>query len=123
MMTTPNILQYAPGQQVFLALEITRTDGYRVDGYTFLPNGYDGYAVINRIFFPNLTTSSLYPLRMNKIDVGLYYHSFVLPTGASAVGSYLVDGYYYDATTLTKVSVLWQVLCSAPFGNFTARPI
>ena len=125
-MTT--VLQYAPGQTVSLVLEILNTDGYRIDGYE------DGYAfpTISRVFFPNLTTSSLYPLPMTRIGTGLYIHNFTLPQGSGAVGTYIADGYYYlnepDTTadvlyTLTLQNVLWQIIVSAPTGNYSASPL
>lgn len=103
-------LSYFPGQQVTLFL--TTTDGY--GGFT------DGYFIpqINRVVPPNFIAFSGYPQTMTKYDVGIYYFHFTLPTGAVSIGSYLVDAVYDDpATGLIKHKV-YQILVSAPFGNF-----
>lgn len=112
-MTT--ILQSSPGQQVLITLEILNSSGTRTDGYIS--------PVIERVFFPNLSTSSIFPLPMSKLDVGLYYLAFQLPTGAAAVGSYLVDGYWVDQDRTTVKNFLYQILVSAPSGNFSASPL
>lgn len=105
------ILYHSPGQTVTILFETFNTDGYRADGYA-LPQ-------ISRIVFPSLATASSYPANMTKLSDGLYYHKFTLPTGASAIGSYIVDISYTDPASPTVKNALVQVVVTAPFGNYS----
>ena len=109
-------------------------DGYLVDTVvnTFISQNIDGYVnanidgyitsshypTVTRLVFPDLDLATGYPVRMVKLDVGLYYYQFVLPTGAAAVGSYLVDISYTDPSTLYTKTSLYQIAVNAPYGNF-----
>jgi len=104
-------LYYSPGQQATIILEII-SDGYRVDPIA-LP-------LINRIIYPGLTLAAGFPQNMTKIDTGIYRFIFTLPTGASSVGTYLVDGYYVDPNAFNMVFALYQVIVTAPFGIYSA---
>ena len=105
-----NILHYMPGMEVTIFLETKVVDGYRTNSPT-LP-------VVNRIIFPALTLASGYPSPMTKLDTGLYYAQFTLPTGAVSIGSYLVDIAYTNPTTNVINNQIYQVVVTAPFGNF-----
>lgn len=107
-------LYYFPGQKATVFLETLDGYGIRADGYT----NPDGYPVITRVIFPDLSLAANFPKNMVKLDVGLYFFQFTLPTGATSVGSYLVDGYYNRPGTSTYSTALWQILVTAPFGNF-----
>jgi hypothetical protein len=107
----------------------TIIDGYitqNIDGY--VNASIDGYVTsshfptITRIIFPDLTATSGYPVRMVKLDTGLYYYQFTLPTGATAVGSYLVDISYTDPSTLYTKTALYQIAVNAPYGQFSIAP-
>jgi hypothetical protein len=109
-------LNYFPGQVATIFLEIL--DGYgRVDSDT-LP-------VVNRIILPNFTLAAGYPTTMFKVDVGLYYYQFTLPTGGAAVGSYLVDVSFDNLTAdgYADNTALYQILVQAPFGNFSTTVV
>ena len=111
-------LSYFPGQEVTIFLESFDSDGYRADGYQ-LPDGYI-LPSIDRIILPSLALNSGYPVKMIRLDTGLFYYKFILPKTASAVGSYLVDVSYYDpANTFTKQQI-YQIIVTAPYGNFSA---
>jgi len=103
-------LSYFPGQTATIFLETLDGYGRRADGYTV--------PVITRLIFPDLTLAAGYPKNMTKLDVGLYYYQFVLPIGAIAVGSYLVDIAYINPTTLYANTALYQIAVNAPFGNY-----
>jgi hypothetical protein len=105
-----NILSYFPGQQATVFQEMKDINGVRTDGY--------GAPVVNRIIFPGFTLASGFPQIMNRFDVGLYYLQFVLPTGAASIGSYLVDVSFVNPTTGFTNTNIYQILVSAPFGNF-----
>lgn len=105
-----DILNYSPGQTVTFYQEVK--DGYnqRTD---------DGYVpVVVRVIVPGFTLASGYPLAMTRIDVGLYYFQFVLPTGGTAVGTYFVDIVYIDPVTSLLVSDSRQILVTAPYGVY-----
>lgn len=105
-----NILQHFPGQRVTLFLEVV--DGYgRVDSLT-TPK-------IDGILMPDFAAMIGYPQDMVRIGVGLYYHQFVLPTGAAALGSYLAEASYTYQDGYVN-SQLYQVIVTAPFGRFSA---
>jgi len=88
------------------------------DGYNQRTD--DGYVpVVTRIIVPpSFTLASGYPQTMTRLDVGLYYFQFTLPTGAVGVGTYFVDIAYMDPDTGLIVSDSRQVIVTAPFGNF-----
>lgn len=105
-------LFFSPGQQVTIFLEIKDGYGSRVDSPT-LP-------FVSKVIFPALTLAADYPQDMIPVETGLYYYQLVLPTGASSVGSYLVDVSYVNPETGGINTQLYQILVSAPFGNFSA---
>jgi len=109
-------LYYFPGQKATVFLETLDGYGMRADGYT-VP---DGYPFITRVIFPDLSLASGFPQNMIKLDVGLYFFQFTLPATASAVGSYAVDGYYRipGSNPASYLNKLWQIIVTAPFGNF-----
>lgn len=109
----PTILQYTPGSQVTIFLQILNDNGIREDGYST--------PVVEKIILPSLAESSLYPLDMVHLDTGLYYHRFTLPTGSSAVGSYLVDLSYTDASNNSKQDFV-QIICASQGGSFSVSP-
>ncbi len=110
-MTT--VLSYSPGQTATILLQILGSDGYRADGYST--------PVITGVLLPDLTSSPAYPLPMNRISTGLYYHRFTIPTGSAAVGTYIVDLTYTDHLDNGFQDIV-QVLVNAPQGQFSITP-
>jgi len=101
-------LQYFPGQQVTLFLEVV--DGYgRVNSFS-TPQ-------IDGILMPNFTPLIGYPQPMNQLGKGLYVFQFTLPTGAAAVGSWLAEASYTYQDGYVN-SQLYQIVVQAAFGNF-----
>ncbi len=106
----PTVLNYTPGQQVTIFEEVKDGYGQRTD---------DGYVpVVTRIFPPSFNPLTGYPQLMTRLDTGLYYFQFTLPTGAVAVGSYLVDITYLNPVTQLLNTNTYQIVVTAPFGNF-----
>jgi hypothetical protein len=103
-------LSYFPGQLVTVFQEMKDINGVRTDGY--------GAPVVSRIVLPTMTLASGYPQTMTRLDIGLYYFQFTLPTGAASVGSYLVDISFLNPTTGLPNNSTYQVVVTAPFGNF-----
>ncbi len=113
-------LHYFPGQKATIFLEtLNPTTFARQDGYDLL-DGYDGYPVIDRVIFPDLSLAVGFPTHLAKLDNGLYFYQFTLPLGAASVGSYLVDGYYNEPVSGIRFSFLYQIIVNAPFGNYNA---
>jgi len=110
-------LYYFPGQKATVFLETLDGYSHRADGYT----PPDGYAFISRVIFPDLSLAAGFPKNMIKLDTGFYFFQFTLPTGAASVGSYAVDGYYIvpGSSPITYRNKLWQIIVTAPFGNFS----
>lgn len=104
-------LSYFPGQEVSIFLEIK--DGYntRVDPTTA--------PIVTKVIFPGLTLGSAYPQLMTKIETGLYYHKFTLPVGAISIGNYLVDVSYTNPFTNLISNQAYQIIVTAPYGNFS----
>lgn len=70
---------------------------------------------------PNVTVAAGFPKVMTKISTGLYQSKFQLPTGGSAVGSYVVQVDYTDPVGNSKNEIV-EVVCTAPFANFSVSP-
>lgn len=104
------VLSYFPGQIATIFLEVT-------DGYNNVREDSSTTPVVVRIFKPDLTYMDGYIQPMDRLDTGLYRFQFTIPTGASAVGSYLVDVAYTDPDGFNS-SATFQVVVTAPFGNF-----
>ena len=113
-------LAYSPGQTATIFLETLDSNGERADGYV---DGYLSLPVITRLIFPDLTLAEGYPTNMTRLDLGLYYYQFVLPTGATSVGSYLVDISYVNPSTSYKNTALYQIAVNAPYGNYGATSV
>jgi len=110
-------LSYFPGQIATIFLEVT--DGYsnvRIDS-TVIPS-------VAQIIFPDLSIAPSYPQNMTRLGVGLYTFHFTLPSGAAAVGSYLIDVKYRNPQNAGGnsgddiASAAYQIIVTAPFGNF-----
>ena len=113
-------LHYFPGQKATIFLEtLNPTTFARQDGYDLM-DGYDGYPVIERVIFPDLSLSVGFPTHIAQLDTGLYFFQFTLPVNGASVGSYLVDGYYNQPVTGIRFSFLYQIIVNAPFGNYGA---
>lgn len=106
----PTVLNYTPGQQVTVFQEVKDGYGTRTD---------DGYIpVVSRVILPGFTLAVGYPQAMTRLDTGLYYFQFTLPTGAVSVGSWLVDIVYLNPINGALNTNTYQVVVTAPFGNF-----
>lgn len=110
-----DILSYQPGQTVTFYKEVKNANGQRTD---------DGYVpVVTRVVYPGFVTATGYPQSMSRLDVGLYFFQLVIPQGASAVGTYLVDIVYLDPNSLLLVNDSRQIIVTAPYGNYSASTI
>jgi hypothetical protein len=116
-----NVLNYSPGQQATIIYQVLNAAGERTDAF----DGYGGNPgtppTITRIIFPNLSLAGGYPQAMTRLDVGLFTFQFTLPILATSVGSYIVDILYYNPDSPNQYkNDLVQVICTAPFGQYSA---
>jgi len=105
------VLNYTPGQQATIYFQLVDANGVRTD---------DGYVpVVVQILMPTLypCSSLTFPINMTNIDTGLYYFQYAIPSGAAAVGSYLIDVAYLAADGYVN-NEIYQLIVTAPFGNF-----
>lgn len=107
-------LNFYPGQKATVYLETVHADGYRADSAT--------QPIVARIIFPDLSLASGFPQNMTKLDTGLYYYQFVLPAGASSVGSYLVDTQFTNPTTNAINNQAYQILVAVNLGFASISP-
>ena len=120
-----------PGQLVTIFLETLNSSGQRADGYYdgyfsgYYNGGYnnfdDGYIIlpyITRIIFPDLSLANGFPQDMVKLDIGLYYYQFTLPSGATSTGSYFIDVSYLDPASNLIKQQGYQLLCIPIFGQY-----
>lgn len=112
---TTTVLYHSPGQKASIFLETLNSSGIRADGYT----PPDGYPVITRVIFPDLSLAEGFPQNMVKLDIGLYFFQFTLPISGGSIGSYLVDGYYNQPSTSNFLNTLFQLVVNAPFGFYS----
>lgn len=104
------VFYHSPGQSVTVVLETLSVTGSREDSPS-LPT-------VDRIILPSLTLAANYPQSMIRIDTGLYYYKFILPSGSSAIGTYIIDVSYVDPAISVLKSVAYQVVVTAAAGNF-----
>ena len=103
-------LSYFPGQQASIFLETTDGYGSRINIISI--------PTVDRIISPALVATSGYPQNMTQFDVGLYYYTFTLPTGAVSVGNYLVDVSFINPINGYTNNQTYQIIVTAPYGNF-----
>lgn len=108
-------LNYFPGQQAVVWLETLDGYGTRADPPS-LPT-------VTRIIFPSFTLAAGYPQNMTRLDTGLYYALFTLPTGGASVGNYLVDTAYIGPDDGYTHNQFFQLIVQAPFGNFSTTVV
>jgi hypothetical protein len=102
-----------PGQTVRLAVQTVDGYGTRVDGY--VPR-------IESVYFPSLDKAAGYPQLMSNLETGLYIHGLELPTGETALGTFVVSVFYQRPGTNAPVWELFTIQVARPFGNTTVAP-
>ena len=103
------------GQTVRLVSQVL--DGYsgaRVDGYT---------PIVTSVFFPDLTAAAGYPMAMTRVDTGLFVHGLVIPTGATALGTFVASVFYIQPNTGQEVWDTFLIQVGRPFGNASITPL
>lgn len=105
-MTMESIIYAAPKQILTLFFEVLDSNQERTDS----PSD----PLILSIYNPNFDLLDGYPAAMTNIDVGLYSFTITLPTGPTAVGTYIVNIIWEDPDTLNQKQTHYQIICKSP---------
>ena len=101
-----------PGQTVLLVVETKNSDGERVDGYTPTLNFLRNPSGVN--ILTNTT--------MTNISTGLYQVSVTIPSGITAIGSYVGSAsWIHPTTTLTQYEA-YVINVQLAFGIASVTP-
>lgn len=103
-----------PNQTITLVVQTLDSYGTRADGYA--------EPTVDSLYSPAGTESELYPQTMTKISTGLYKHSFTLPSGASALGTYIVSISWPHPTESHLQYETFLIHVAMPFGNSSISP-
>lgn len=102
-----------PGQTIIIAVQTLDGYGSRVDGY--IPQ-------IDFVMAPSGSEFSGFPSQMTRITEGLYNSAISLPTGLSAVGTYLVSVSWLHPDTNAPQYELFLINAGLPFGAAIVTP-
>jgi hypothetical protein len=103
-----------PGQTVIVVVQVTDSNGQRVDGY--VPQ-------IDFVVLPSGSQFSGYPENMINESLGLYTAAIVIPSGISAVGTYLVSASWIHPNTGLSQYEVFLINAALPFGSATVTPV
>lgn len=107
-----NYISANTGQTIRLVVQTVDGYGNREDGY--IP-------IVDSIIYPDSSVLVGYPREMTRISTGLYYTNLTIPTGTTALGSYIASVYFVE-NDLMK----WETFvinASRPFGISSISPI
>ena len=87
------------------------------------PNPYDGYyvPVVVSVMFPDLTLARGYPIPMKRLATGLYAQGVQLPTGACALGTYIITVSRMEHGNF--ILETYAVNAARPFGVSSVSPV
>jgi hypothetical protein len=89
------------------------------DGYNGARANSPSLPVIERVYMPNFSLMSGFPLTMTQLDVGLYYGQFALPLGGGSIGCYVTDVWFQRPQDGALNQMAYQINCIAPYGNYS----
>ena len=99
-----------PGQTITVAVQVTDSNGQRVDGY--VPQ-------VDFVILPSGSQFSGYPENMVLETQGLYTASIVIPSGLTAIGTYVVSASWTHPNTGFTQYEVFLINVALPFGNAT----
>ena len=102
-----------PGQTVVLAVEVLDGQGSRVDGYQPTLNFVRGPDGSNLPDFPDL---------MIRDSVGLYNLGVSIPSGVSAIGTYIASASWTHPNLGVTQYQLFLINVALPFGSASGTP-
>lgn len=103
-----------PGQTVSLVVQTVDGYGTRADGYE-VPK-------VDAIYFPNSTAASGYPQNMTLVSTGLYRFTFTLPSGSSALGTFIASVSWPHPEFSHLQYEVFLINVAMPFGNISISP-
>lgn len=98
-----------PGQTVTIAVQVVDTDGVLHDGYQA--------PTVDFIQMPSGSNAAGYPIAMTEVTLGIWKHSFTIPSGLSGVGSYVISCSWPHPNSALFQNELFILHVSLPFGN------
>ncbi len=112
-MVTPT-LYYDAGQEATVTLETDYRDGYGTSIDPLTP-------IVAGVFMPDMTAMDGFPIDMVRLgtEVGTFIAKFWMPTGLTAVGTYLCIVRWVDPTTMFEHKQTYSIVVGVPFGNAT----
>jgi hypothetical protein len=103
-----------PGNAINVTIQV-------LDGYGSRDDGYQR-PEITSVLNPSLVASSGFPAFMTRISKGLYYTSITIPSGSTAVGTYIVSIRYPQPNTAIFQDDLVLINVHLPFGVAAVFP-
>ena len=102
-----------PGQSVGVAVQVLDLNDERIDGY--VPQ-------IDYVINPAGTMQTGFPTAMTNEATGLYSLNISIPTGLTAVGTYIVSVSWLRPGTAFTQSEVFLINVALPFGNAKVSP-
>ncbi len=106
------VMYYDAGQVATIVLDTESADGYAIDPIN---------PEVSGVFNPNLISLSGFPLPMSRLgnEVGTFIARFQLPSGLSAVGTYLCVVKWVDSQTRYQRHRTYSIVVGVPFGGMS----
>lgn len=109
-----NTISAVPGQTVLIAVQVTDNTGKLHDGYEA--------PTIDFVRLPSGAAATGYPVVMTEYSLGIWTKSLVMPSGITALGSYLVSVSWPHPDTAVFQNELFLINVALPFGNSSVSP-
>lgn len=103
-----------PGQTITLCIQVVDNTGKLHDGYQA--------PTLDFIKLPNGSSASGYPVVMTEIITGIWKISLVIPSGITAIGTYICSISYPDPDTAVFQNELFLINVILPFGVSSVTP-
>lgn len=104
-----------PGQTITLTIQTLDGYGTRQDGYAA--------PVVEFVRNPSGTNLTGFPLTMTSIGTGLFTASVTIPSGITAVGTYIASISWPHPTTSNTQYSLYVMNIHLPFGASSVSPV
>jgi len=110
-----------PGQTVGLSVQVLSNGiyGHAIDGY--VPS-------LNYVLNPDGSSAAGFPVQMTRVAVGTYRSNVVIPSGSSALGTYLASVSWQTLSPVPEQGALtynelFLINVALPFGNSSVYPV
>ena len=102
-----------PGQTIVLAVEVLNSQNSRLDGYA---------PTLDFVRDPSGGDLVGFPAAMVRDSVGLYNLGVDIPTGVTAIGTYIASASWAHPNTTETQYQLFLINVALPFGTASATP-